>query len=154
MTRHPAMILLAMYWVLVVPSSGENSAQAPIQWQRVGLFNSAKGCEAVRGELIAAARRPFGDPWMVPSDTVPIEQQTSWADSLCLPATIPEDTTDFKPHGRGSGARGFLWDLFDSQGMWLHRQHPVGTGGICLVRLNMVDPRHRDRDVPIVYVLD
>ena len=102
MTRHPATMFLAMCWVLVVPPSGENGAQAPIHWQQVGLFKSAKECEAVRGELTAAARRPFGDPWMVPSDTVPIEQPASWADSLCLPAAIPEDRD---PQGETAGTR-------------------------------------------------
>jgi hypothetical protein len=92
MTRHQATIFLAMCWAPVVTPSGENGPQALIvQSQQVGLFKSAKECEAVRAELIAAARRPFGDPWMVPSDTVAVEQEVAWADSHCLPATIPGD---------------------------------------------------------------
>ena len=94
MTRHRTTVFLAMCWALVVPPSGENGPRAPtVRWQQVGVFKSAKECEAVRAELIAAARRPFGDPWMVPewSDRE-FDQKISWADSHCLPTTIPGDT--------------------------------------------------------------
>jgi hypothetical protein len=56
------------------------------QWQHAGSFASAKECEAVRAELIDAARRPLGDPWMIPdlSGPVQVEQKISWADARCL----------------------------------------------------------------------
>jgi hypothetical protein len=75
-----------MGWALLLPPWGENGSQAPIaQWQHAGSFGSARECEAVRAELIDAARRPLGDPWMIPDmgDTGPVEQKNSWADSRC-----------------------------------------------------------------------
>ena len=79
-------IVLAMGWVLLMPPLGERGPQAPpTQWEHAGSFNSAEECEAARAELIDAARRPLGDPWMIPNLTVtsPRAQKVSWADSRC-----------------------------------------------------------------------
>jgi len=81
-----------MGWALLLPRWEENGSQAPMaQWQHAGSFASAKECEAVRAELVDAARRPLGDPWMIPdlSDPVQVEQKISWADSRCLPRDYP-----------------------------------------------------------------
>jgi len=61
------------------------------RWQQAGSFDSANECEAVRAELIEAARRPFGDPWMIPDvrDTAQVGQKISLADARCLPRGDP-----------------------------------------------------------------
>ena len=93
-------ILLALGWALVVPPSGDRSPRA--RWQQISVFKSAQECESVRAELVVALRRPFGDPWMVPDldDPVVAEQNLSWAESQCVPATIPGD-----PAARGETRR-------------------------------------------------
>jgi hypothetical protein len=58
---------------------------------RVGSFQSLAECEVIRADLIAAAHRPFGDPWMVPDqgDPVRIAQATVWGASRCVPRDEP-----------------------------------------------------------------
>jgi hypothetical protein len=92
MTRHQTAILLAIGWALLLPQWEESGSQTPTaRWQHAGSFDSAEECEAVRAELIDAARRPFGDPWMIPDlgDRAQVEQKISWADSRCRPCNDP-----------------------------------------------------------------
>jgi hypothetical protein len=92
MTRRQTGLLLALSWALLLPPWETNGSRAPLtRWQHAGSFDSAKECEAARAELIAAARRPPGDPWMVPDPDgpVPVEPKISWADSRCLPRDDP-----------------------------------------------------------------
>ena len=92
MTLCRATVVLAIGWVLVLPSLDEHGSRAPVaRWQHAGSFDSQNECEAVRAELIEAARRPLGDPWMVPDvrDAAQVEQKISLADSRCLPRSDP-----------------------------------------------------------------
>ena len=85
--RQKKAILVAMGWALLLPLWEEKSPQGPAaRWRHVGSFDSVKECEAVRAELIDAARRPFGDPWMISEvgDTSQVEQKIAWVDSRCL----------------------------------------------------------------------
>lgn len=87
MMHRQTAILGAMGWALVLPLWEANSPQGPgARWQHVSSFDSAKECEAVRAELIDAAHRPFGDPWMISDlgDTSQVEEKVAWADSRCL----------------------------------------------------------------------
>jgi hypothetical protein len=80
-------MLLAWGWLLLLPPAAQNDAQAPLsRWERVGSFGSARECEAVKAELVEAARRSFGDPWMIPDlgDTTQVDRKRSWAESRCV----------------------------------------------------------------------
>jgi len=89
MTPHRMGLLLAIGWVLLLPPAGKDGARVPeARWEHAGSFQSLADCEAIRVDLIAAAHRPFGDPWMIPDlgDAVPIARTTVWDDSRCVPA--------------------------------------------------------------------
>jgi hypothetical protein len=92
LTRHQTGIVLVVGWALLLPPWGGDGFQAPMgRWQHAGSFHSAKECEAVRAELIDAARRPLGDPWMVPDlgDATQVEQKISWVDTRCVQRDDP-----------------------------------------------------------------
>jgi hypothetical protein len=82
-------LILAIGWVLLLPPPGKNGTRAPeARWEHAGAFQSLAECEVTRVDLIAAAHRPLGDPWMIPDlgDAVPSARETAWDDSRCVPA--------------------------------------------------------------------
>jgi hypothetical protein len=81
-------LLLVIGWVLLLPPPGRNGALVPeARWEHAGSFRSLAECEAIRADLIAAAHRPLGDPWMIPDlgDPARIARVTVWDDSRCVP---------------------------------------------------------------------
>jgi hypothetical protein len=85
-------LLLVIGWALLLPPPGTNSARVPeARWEYAGSFQSRAECEAIQAELIAAAHRPLGDPWMIPDlgDAVRIARATVWDDSRCVPRDEP-----------------------------------------------------------------
>ncbi len=106
MKLHQTGILLTIGWALLLPPPEGNGSQTPVaQGEHAGSFDSAKECEAVRAELIDAARRPLGDPWMITDlgDTAQIHPKISWAGSRCVPCNDPRmdpsDSTNSACHG-------------------------------------------------------
>ena len=77
-----------MGWVLLLPPWEDHGAQAPLaRWQHIASFSSAGECEAVRDDLIHAARRPLRDPWAIPGlhRAGRVESKVWWTDSRCVP---------------------------------------------------------------------
>ena len=102
--------LVVVGWALLLPPWGADGRRAPLtQWHDAGSFRSAAECDGVRAELIDAARRPVGDPWMIPDGVdaaTPATQAPAWGDSQCVPLDdSPADPQTGSPR-RGSGLRG------------------------------------------------
>jgi hypothetical protein len=88
LTHHRAAMLFVVSWALLLrPAARGDDPASTAQWEQAASFHSATACEAVRAEIIEAARRPLGDPWMLleRSEVAPVDQTISPPDSRCVP---------------------------------------------------------------------